>query len=229
MHNALYLYTIEFIAKKCEHIMNKIIVSAFFTVGIIFTTANAAPIYNLSVSAEYSRYDAEIDGGESVDLSGFALSISPNSTSNGLFGKFDVLSADDLDADYLEISGGYQHNLINQNNFYALASIGLGYAQIKSSYIDEDINYLSIPIGLEAGYTFIPQASVFAGFGYKWSIDTASEEGSGARCRDGYRSKSIGKQGACSSHGGVVYTQSGSDNSYSANGLTTRIGLRYNF
>lgn len=209
--------------------MNKIFGAMAATATLIAGTAQAVPASNFTLSAEYAQFDAKPDFGETIKLKGFALTAMPNPVYSGLFGKLDILSDDEFDMDYWELSGGYQHNLVNQGNLYALATIGLGYAQVESSYLDEDINFLSIPVGFEAGYTFIPQASIFAGLGYKWLIDSASEDEGGSVCRDGWHSKSIGKQGACSHHGGVAYTQSSDDSSNSADGVTYKVGLRYNF
>ena len=85
----------------------------------------------------------------------------------------------------------------------------------------DNSTYWTLPVGLELGYTPIPNLSVYGGVGYKWSWDISSS----TTCKDGTTSNSVGS-GTCSSHDGIDhynYTIGDFD------GVTYKAGLRYNF
>ena len=176
---------------------------------------------NLSLFSEYSSYEADLDGGDTIKLDGFALGVSSNPHNNGWYGKFETLKDDALDADYYELSFGGQINLYSYQGFYTAGTLGFGYAWAESSLLANDVNFMTIPIGLEIGYSLVPNLSIYGGVGYKWLIDTTAS----TTCKDGSTSNSVGS-GTCSSHDGIDrYNDYVGDN----NGVTYKAGLRYNF
>ena len=194
-----------------------------------------------SVFTEYSQYKADLDGRDSAKLKGFSIGISTPPTQAGWYGKFEALSDSNLDADYYSLSIGGQKNLLNYKNFYLLGSIGLGYSWAESSLLNNDVNFISLPIGLELGYSVTSSWSVYGGIGYQWLWDTTSNDsyfgsnnGSGKTlCNDGTWSNSTG-QGTCSHHDGVSQNPSSpssniKDTIGDNDGVTYRFGLRYNF
>lgn len=176
---------------------------------------------NFSLFSEYSSYEADLEGGDKIKLDGFALGVSSSPYNNGWYGKFEALKDDDLDADYYELSFGGQINLYTYQGFYVAGALGFGYAWAESSLLANDVNFMTIPIGLEIGYSLIPNLSIYGGVGYKWLIDTTAS----TTCKDGSTSNSVGS-GTCSSHNGIEqYNDYVGEN----NGVTYKAGLRYNF
>jgi len=176
---------------------------------------------NASVYAEYSKYEADLDGGDKAKLDGFALGVSSAPQKSGWYAKFEALSDNRLDADYYEFVSGGQLNLFNYNGLYALATAGIGYSWADSSRLDNTVNFVTFPIGLELGYSIIPELSVYGGIGYKWLWDSTSS----TTCKNGTQSNSVGS-GACSSNGGIAYYN---DYVGDNDGVTYKAGLRYNF
>ncbi|AYA02100.1 hypothetical protein BEN74_03930 [Acinetobacter sp. WCHAc010034] len=176
---------------------------------------------NASIYAEYSKYEADLDGGDKVKLDGFALGVSSAPQRSGWYAKFEALNDNRLDADYYEFVSGGQLNLFNYNGLYALATAGIGYSWADSSRLNNTVNFVTLPIGLELGYSIIPELSVYGGIGYKWLWDSTSS----TTCKDGTTSNSVGS-GTCSSHNGIAYYN---DYVGDNDGVTYKAGLRYNF
>lgn len=174
-----------------------------------------------SLSAEYSSYEADLDSGDTTKLDGVALGITTSPFQHGSWGKLEFLQDSKLDADYYEMSGGGHLNLVNAEAFYLIGSLGVGYAVVDSSLLSNTVQFVSIPVGVEAGYSIVPNLSVFAGVGYKWLFDVTSN----TTCEDGTTSNSTGS-GSCSWHDGISqYNDKVGDN----NGATYKAGLRFNF
>lgn len=176
---------------------------------------------NYSVSAEYTSYEADLEWGDTVKLDGFALGVSSSPHISGWYGKFEYMQDDSLDADYYEFAFGGQLNLFSYNGLYALASAGLGFAVADSPELYNTVNFVTLPVGFEVGYSVIPELSLYGGVGYKWLWDTTSS----TTCRDGSTSNSTGS-GTCSWHGGIAYYN---DYVGDNDGVTYKAGLRYNF
>lgn len=107
-----------------------------------------------------------------------------------------------------EFSAGAVYNFYERNNVYINGSVGLGYSWVdgKDDGDKVELEYLTIPVGLEVGYKFTPNIAVYGGVGYKWMYNQDSEA-----CLDGecYDAGSLGE--------------------LDVNGTTYRTGLRYNF
>lgn len=130
-----------------------------------------------SFSTEYVGYEAKLENGDKAKLDGVALGFSTApQRQGGFWTRFEYQNSSDYDADYYELASGGQLRIFNQNNVYALASIGLGYTVVDTSYVSDTAEFISLPVGLEVGYTFGQNVSLFGGVGYKWLWDITSSE-----------------------------------------------------
>lgn len=175
---------------------------------------------NKSLMLEYTAQKGKFENNIDEDLKGFAIGFSSSPLKNGLWGKAEYQENDDYDGTAYEFSFGGHLNLINVNGFYALATAGTGVSVLDVEGFDTS-TYWTLPIGLEAGYNFAPNFSLYGGIGYKWSWDISSA----TTCNNGTQSNSTGS-GTCSSNGGIDhynYTIGDYD------GMTYKAGLRYNF
>lgn len=179
---------------------------------------------NASLMLEYSAQKGKFANDIDEDLKGFSIGISSTPHRNGYWGKFEYQQSNNYDGSAYEFSFGGHLNLINANGFYALATLGTGVSILEADGFDNS-TYWTLPVGLELGYTPMPNLSIYGGVGYKWSWDI-SEDGE-TRCNDGTWSDSTGS-GTCSWHGGIDYDYS---SSYIGDfdGVTYKAGIRYNF
>ncbi|MCW8041020.1 hypothetical protein [Acinetobacter entericus] len=179
---------------------------------------------NKSLMLEYTAQKGKFENNIDEDVKGFGIGFSSSPHKNGLWGKFEYQESDNYDGSAYEFSFGGHLNLINANGFYALATVGTGVSVLDAEGFDTS-TYWTLPIGLEAGYTFTPNFSLYGGIGYKWSFNITGDEQT--RCNDGTTSGSTGS-GTCSWHGGINYYY---DSNYIGDydGVTYKAGLRYNF
>lgn len=201
--------------------MNKLFALTFVLLALstaLTTTAYANTPKNLSLSIEYSAYDAKSDSGDSK-LTGLGVGLSTLPQNNGMYGGFEYLKDDGIKMYHVDV--GYQHNFYNQGGLYALGKIGLGYAAADIDALANDNDFMTLPVAAEVGYSITPNFSAYMGAGYQWSFDLTSD----TTCRDGSQSNSVGS-GTCSWHGGVAYYN---DKIGTVDGLTYNAGLRYNF
>ncbi|WEV48093.1 hypothetical protein OZX61_07290 [Acinetobacter sp. ESL0695] len=183
----------------------------------ITSFANAA-----SVSLEYTGMNAKSqDNNGTSNLNGIGLGISSNPTNHGLWAKTQYQHASKNDVDYFDIAGGVQYNFIANDDFYLLGKLGLGFATASSSALQNNVNFITLPVGLEAGYSLTQRFSVYGGLGYKflWEVTKPTT------CNNGTQSNSTGR-GTCSSNGGINHYN---DKAGDFNGVTYNVGLRYNF
>lgn len=184
-------------------------------------TRSAVPGLGMSFYGEYSSQDAKLDSGDTIKLKGGSLGLSVNPATSGAYGRFNLLGNNKFDLDFYELEGGGQLNLLNVQGFYVLATAGIGVAGADSSYLDNSVTFLSLPVGLEVGFSPIPEFSLYGGVGYKWLFDVTGK----TTCNDGTTTNSTG-HGACSYHDGIDYYN---DTVGDTDGVTFRAGLRVNF
>lgn len=175
-----------------------------------------------SLYAHYTQQNGKFSNDVDVELKGGTIGFSTTPNLSGWWAEFEYLKNNEYSADYYEAAFGGHYNLIIVNGFYTLATIGMGVGVGSADGFD-DTAYLTLPIGLELGYSFVPNFSVFGGVGYKWNWEIKDNR---TRCNDGTTSNSTGS-GTCSWHGGI-------DESYDYtigdfDGLTYKAGIRYNF
>ncbi|WP_333661040.1 hypothetical protein [Acinetobacter sp.] len=189
-----------------------------------------------SLYAQYLLHKGKFANDIDVDLKGVTVGFSTTPVQSGWWAELEYLKNSEYSADYYEAAFGGQFNLLNANGVYLLGTIGLGIGVGSADGFD-DTAYLSLPVGLEAGYSITPNFSLYGGVGYKWNWDITSEDdeyGSGSGktlCRDGTWSNSTGR-GTCSHHGGIASYSSIYSNKLTIgdfDGLTYKAGLRYNF
>lgn len=178
---------------------------------------------NNSLMIEYSGQEGKFANDIKEDLKGFGIGFSSSPHRNGIWTKFEYQKNREYDGNAYELSFGGHLNFLNFNGLYAIGTLGTGVSVLDVDGFDTS-TYLSIPLGLEVGYTFTPNLSLYGGVGYKWSFNITGDK---TLCNDGTTSSSTGS-GTCSGHGGI-------DHYYDANyigdydGMTYRTGLRYNF
>ena len=180
---------------------------------------------NHSIMLEYLAQKGKFANDIDEDLKGFGIGYSTSPHKNGLWTKFEYQTNKEFDGDAYEFSFGGHLNLINYNSFYSLATLGMGISVLSADGFD-DSAYFTLPIGLEAGYTFTHALSIYGGVGYKWAFDISNKDDK-TRCNDGSWSSSTGS-GTCSWHGGIDYYYS-SNYIGDFDGLTYKAGVRYNF
>lgn len=175
-----------------------------------------------SFYAQYTQQKGKFENDIDADLKGVTIGYSTAPQLSGWWAEFEYLKNSEYSADYYEATLGGHYNIFNANRLYLLGTVGMGLGVGSADGFD-DTAYLTLPVGLELGYTIVPNLSVFGGVGYKWNWEIKDNR---TRCNDGTRSNSSGS-GTCSWHGGV-------DTSYDYtigdfDGLTYKAGLRYNF
>ncbi|MCM1959052.1 DUF3761 domain-containing protein [Acinetobacter modestus] len=190
-----------------------------------------------SLYAHYTQQNGKFSNDIDVDLKGVTLGFSTAAHSDGWWVELEYLKNSEYSADYYEATFGGNINILNWQGLYILGSIGTGVGVGSADGFD-DTAYLTLPIGLEAGYNVTPSLSLYSGVGYKWNWEITSQEDESNNssitiCKDGWVSHSSGS-GTCSHHGGVSSSSSTTTYYYKNtigdfDGLTYKLGLRYNF
>lgn len=165
----------------------------------------SSPLNNISLNAGYVGGMIDKDDFK-LRLKGFELGGTYSLNEKlGIFAKYEQ-QKDDLKLK--EFSAGAVYNFYEHNNVYITGSAGLGYSLVdgKEDGDKVELEYLTLPIGLELGYKFTPSVAVYGGLGYKWMYNQDSE--------------------VC--FGGVCY-DAGNLSELDVNGTTYRAGFRYTF
>ncbi|WP_274584071.1 hypothetical protein V9W64_10770 [Neisseria leonii] len=197
--------------------MKNILIPALLAASLCAASAAHA----LSLTADYAHNNGKA-GSVKAKLNGAGIGISSDpDAANGFYGRFDIMREGKIKANYLELQGGYQRNLYSSQNVYLLGKIGVGYGRLSIKDAKNDNNFITLPVGLEAGYKVNGQFSLYAGAGYKWAFDTTDN----TTCRSGKTTDSTGR-GTCSKNGGIAFYN---DKVGNVRGATANIGLRYNF
>lgn len=183
--------------------------------------AAKTPQKNYAVFAEYANFEADFDSGYTVELDGFALGVSTTPHRSGFYGRLEFLKNNEYDLDYYEFNMGGNLNLISYHGFYFNTYAGLGYSGASSKLLANDVNFVTLPVGVEVGLNFVPDFSIYATAGYKWLYDSTSN----TTCKDGTTSDKVGNT-ACYWNGGIAYY-----NEYigDADGVTYNVGMRMHF
>jgi len=168
------------------------------------SSANSSLI-GLAVFAGYSGYNAKPDYEEKQKLNGFELGASYSWGKFGLFEKYE--HQNESQVKYNELSTGIQYKFLEQHDFYLMSTAALGYGWGETKETKIDLEFLTLPVGLEAGYSFAPNFDLYGGVGYKWLWDRSKNEGCSMY--------------VCWSGRGEVVGD--------LDGVTYKAGLRYNF
>ncbi len=133
---------------------------------------------NLFAAVEYSHQKIEFDADVESDFNGGVIGFSTSPYQQyGYWGKFEYSTSNKTDSNYYEGSVGLNYNLLSQGNFYINGLAGLGYTRIESGITDSNLNFISLPLGVEGGYSLTPKLDLFASVGYKWLFDMTGRDG----------------------------------------------------
>jgi len=159
-----------------------------------------------SVFAEYygSRLQSDaIDGHEKLNGFGTGVTFTALDTLSTTFG-LNYQKSSDWHSTEINVKGGYK--FYNQNNTYANASIGIGYAWLDADDYDTKLRYVTLPIDFELGHYFQKDIAGYAGLGYKWLyIENFDDVCTGYFC------------------------ESTASDVLDLDGITYKVGIRYNF
>lgn len=124
----------------------------------------------------------------------------------------------DVDTDVSQLYSKLGYNFFNQDNTYGIASIGLGYTWASGDSFDLDLEdfpdpvnldasleYFTIPLELEIGHYLQNNMAVYGAIGYQWLMNTSFE---------------LCGNGVC---------ESDSFSELDVDGVTYKVGLRFNF
>lgn len=178
-----------------------------------------------SATLEYTHSDIEFDTGLKSKFDGAVIGFGSDSREQyGYWGKLEV--SQNSKSEYYEGTWGLHYNLLNKGNFYLNGLGGIGYTRIDSGITSSNLNFISVPVGIEAGYSLTKNLDLFANVGYKWLFDMTGNKGyfgngktstsSNNTSPDKYKDKVLCKIGTwyngtasslCDEYGGVVSTE----------------------
>lgn len=168
-------------------------------------TGRSKDLIGVSFFGGFSGNNVEPEYTEKQKLKGFELGVSYSWSNFSAYEKYEHQTESDVK--YNELSSGIQYKFYQNNNIYSSVTAALGYGWGEAEIIEADIEFLTLPVGLELGYSFTPNFDVYGGIGYKWLWDVTSDvDCFGFNCQ--------------STIGGVVGD---------LDGATYKAGLRYNF
>lgn len=139
--------------------------------------AHASTDNALSGTLEYSHSNIDFDDGPKLKFDGAALGLSTSPHNHGYWGKFEYAENSKSDSSFYDASFGLHRNLLSKDGFYLNGLAGIGYTRIDSGITNSNLNFITLPIGVEAGFSVTKFADVFASAGYKWMFDTTGRNG----------------------------------------------------
>lgn len=202
--------------------MKKLLITAILAACGVNVAQAQTPVYPISIFAEAKQNDARLtDSKVDLELSGVAVGISTSPYRHGFWAGLDLLRDDKEDFDYAELRFGGHLNLISQDGFYLIGTLGVGFASASSEQLYNDVQFVTLPIGLEAGYSLVPNVNLYGGVGYKWQREVTPDK----TCNDGTVTNSNSPR-ACRHHDGLyAYNDKVGD----AEGAEFKVGVRVNF
>lgn len=156
----------------------KITTIALLTGLLSLSSTIYAQNQDLFATAEYSHQSIEFDANVESDFNGGVIGFSTSPRQQyGYWGKFEYATSDKTDSNLYEGTLGINYNILNSGDFYLNGSAGLGYARIESGVTSSNLNFISLPLGVEAGFSLNKNLDLFASVGYKWLFDMTGNEG----------------------------------------------------
>ncbi|WP_026470105.1 hypothetical protein [Alkanindiges illinoisensis] len=174
--------------------------------GMFLTGAVHAADQNLFGTVEYSHQTIKFDDDIKADFDGGTIGFSTSPRQQyGYWGKFEYSNSSKTDSNYYEGTLGINYNLFNQGNFYLNGLAGIGYTRIESGITSSNLNFISVPLAVEGGYSLTPKLDLYASVGYKWLFDTTG--------RDGYYGNGkVSTGSSTANNSGKVLCNTGGDN-----------------
>lgn len=158
--------------------MKGILFAALITAQFGIVEIAHAEKQNLFATLEYSHQNIEFDADVESDFNGGVIGFSTSPRQQyGYWGKFEYATSDKTDSNLYEGTLGINYNILNSGDFYLNGSAGLGYARIESGITSNNLNFISLPLGVEGGYSLTPKLDLFASVGYKWLFDMTGNDG----------------------------------------------------
>ncbi|MGB5886510.1 MAG: hypothetical protein WBG77_07230 [Acinetobacter venetianus] len=152
-----------------------------FLSGVLLSFVGLGSAYasdGLFATAEYSHSKIEFDEDIKANFDGGAIGFNSDPREkHGYWGKFEYANSNKTDSDYYEGTLGLHYNLYQKNDFYLNGLVGLGYTRIESGVTDSNLNFVSVPLVLEAGFAATKNLDLFASVGYKWLFDMTGRDG----------------------------------------------------
>lgn len=156
--------------------MKKIILLAVASILSSFAFG-AEQTSGYSTTFEYTHSNVEFDTDIETSFNGAAIGFSTSPRQHGIWGKAEFSTSSKTDSNYYEGTIGGHYNILNKGNFYLNGLAGVGYTRIDSGITDSNLNFISLPVGIEAGYSITNRLDLFANVGYKWLFDLSSKNG----------------------------------------------------
>ena len=200
------------------------LIALIFSIG----AAKADTTTVSSATFEYAHSDIKFDTGLKSKFDGAVIGFGSDPREQyGYWGKLEVSQNSKSKSEYYEGIGGLHYNLLNKGNFYLNGLAGIGYTRIDSGITSSNLNFISVPVGIEAGYSLAKNLDLFANVGYKWLFDMTGKTGyygngnistsSNNTSPDKYKDKVLCKIGSvwfngtasslCDEYGGMVSTE----------------------
>ncbi|WP_171553858.1 hypothetical protein [Acinetobacter sp. Ac_5812] len=150
----------------------------FALVSIFSCATSAEPTQGLSAALEYTHSDIKFDNNLKLKFDGGAVGFSSDPQQKyGLWGKLEFSQNSKSDSEYYEGTLGMHYNLYSRGAFYLNGLAGIGYSRLDSGITNSNMNFISLPIGVEAGYGVFKNLDLFASVGYKWMFDVTGNKG----------------------------------------------------
>lgn len=147
--------------------MKKLLLTALISV------ASVSAIAGHSVSLDGVRYDAKV-AGTTFNFEGVGVGYEYSGNLPVNVGAH-LIVADTVGIDLTSVSVYAAKELFSKDKFYAGASVGLGYTEIDAG-AGAKSDYISLPVGLEAGANVLDNVAVYGGVGYRFDWATDSKD-----------------------------------------------------
>ena len=138
------------------------LIALIFSIG----AAKADTTTVSSATFEYSHSDIKFDTGLKQKFDGSAIGFGSDPREQyGYWGKLELSQNSKSDSEYYEGTIGVHYNLFARDGFYLNGLAGIGYTRIDSGITSSNLNFISVPVGIEAGYSVAKNLDLFANVG----------------------------------------------------------------
>jgi hypothetical protein len=146
----------------------------FTSIGVVMADTTKVS----STTLEYSHSNIKFDVGFKSNFDGAVIGFGSDPRERyGYWGKLEISQNNKSKSEYYEGTVGLHYNLLNKDDFYLNGLAGIGYTRIDSGITSSNLNFISVPVGIEAGYSLAKNLDLFANVGYKWMFDMTGNKG----------------------------------------------------